>query len=399
MRKANHCVVALGLAVVLLFAGGLFALLKLRFEAGDIYPPYSSLRSDPLGTRALFDSLERMPGLAVARNFTHPVKLPSEASTLILAGLDRDAFDGSEREMNALQRFVTNGGRAVIMLTAVKPNRGPDETAPSRPCDKDHPTPSPDDENSVHREQTRMVSLQSNWGFKLETPPLASAQGEARREPGSSPALPVAIVWHSGLVVVPDHPGWRVLYRFEGRPVVMERRLGRGSIFLATDSYLISNEALRNHRQPALLSRMAGSNRTVFFDETHLGLHHQPGISNLIRRYRLHGLIVGLMMLAGLYIWRNGRSFLPAPPDASDEGFRLAYQDTDLALVGLIGRHLPDDRLLGTCVAAYEQTLIRPGADMTAKLARIQQLAAGTDQDLVQTYQSICRILARRSSQ
>ena len=59
---------------------GLFCLLLvnlflLRFRAGDIYPPYSSLRSDPLGTKALVKALvgvalgheQRAHGRRVAR--------------------------------------------------------------------------------------------------------------------------------------------------------------------------------------------------------------------------------------------------------------------------------------------------------------------------------------------
>lgn len=398
MWKANHFLVALGLVVVLLFAGGLFGLLTLRFETGDIYPPYSSLRSDPLGTRALFDSLERTPGLTVARHYTHPEKLSPAATTLILAGLGQHAFEGPERELGALHRFVLSGGRAVLMLKAIKPNHGVDENHPSDARNEGHQAPSADDENNALPEQPRMISLRSKWGFKLEIPPLTLGGREAQRAPTSNPELPAAIFWHSGMVLVADHPDWRILYRIGDRPVVMERRLGRGSILLGTDSYLISNEALRNHRQSALLAHMVGSSRTVLFDETHFGIHHRPGVSNLIRRYRLYGLIAGVILLAGLYIWRNGRSFLPAAPEEPDEGFRLAYQDTDLALVGLIGRHLPDDQLLDTCVTAYEQAQIRPGADTTAKLARIKKLVAEAERDPVQTYQSICQLLSRRPS-
>jgi hypothetical protein len=389
---------ALGLAVVLLFAAGLFGLLALRFETGDIYPPYSSLRSDPLGTRVLYDSLERMPGLTVARHYARPEKLSSEATTLILAGLEKQAFERSAREMDALQRFVLNGGRAVLMLTAVKPDREADGQKSSAPSEEDPQAQPPEDENETLSEQARRTSLASKWGFAVATLPPATSGSKARRDAAASPELPAAIVWHSGMVFMPDHPDWHVLYRIEDRPVVMERRLGRGSIIMSTDSYLISNEALRNHRQPALLGHLVGPSRKVLFEETHFGIHRQPGISNLIRRYRLHGLVAGLLLLAGLYIWRNGRSFLPPPPEQPDEGFRMPYQDTDLAMVGLLRRHLLDDQLLNTCLEAYEAALIRPGADMTARLARIKKQAAGSGRDPVQTYQSICQILARRPS-
>ena len=41
-------------------------LFQLRFEQGDIYPAYSSLRADPLGTKVFYESLETLPGLSVA---------------------------------------------------------------------------------------------------------------------------------------------------------------------------------------------------------------------------------------------------------------------------------------------------------------------------------------------
>ena len=36
--------------------------LRHQFAAGDVYPEYSSLRTDPSGTKLLFDSLTRLPG-------------------------------------------------------------------------------------------------------------------------------------------------------------------------------------------------------------------------------------------------------------------------------------------------------------------------------------------------
>ena len=39
------------------FAIGLFQLFRLRFAVGDVYPEYSSLRSDPVGTMAFYESL------------------------------------------------------------------------------------------------------------------------------------------------------------------------------------------------------------------------------------------------------------------------------------------------------------------------------------------------------
>src|SRR5579862_6010149 len=75
-----------------LFAGGLFELFKLRFEAGDVYPPYSSLRSDPLGASALYESLAKLPGIKVDRDFRMTDELPDGKNTVYvqLAGRRED---------------------------------------------------------------------------------------------------------------------------------------------------------------------------------------------------------------------------------------------------------------------------------------------------------------------
>ena len=44
------------------FAVGITKLFLLRFEAGDVYPPYSSLRADPLGTMVLYKAWRNCRG-------------------------------------------------------------------------------------------------------------------------------------------------------------------------------------------------------------------------------------------------------------------------------------------------------------------------------------------------
>ncbi len=398
MPKANRVIVILGLLAALLFAGGLLRLLVLRFQAGDIYPPYSSLRSDPLGTRALFDTLARLPGLTVARHFSDHRELGSEAATLILAGLKPEALEGPQNDMAALQRYVADGGRAVLMMRAVKPRRETDEDKPAALHGKTSHAPPVEDDTASEAVSERTIDLQAVWDFRLETPPLGPSRPEARRDPAAGQVLPAVIAWYSGMVLEAGHADWHVLYRVSGWPVIMERRLGRGSVLVATDSYLISNEALRNHRQPVLLGHLIGANRKVVFDETHFGIQQRPGVSSLIRRYRLHGMIAGLILLTGLYVWRNGHCFPAVPPDTTEQGFRMAYQDTDRALMSLIGRHLPDDQLLDACVASYEQSMLGPAAESTARRARIKALAAAAGKDPVPAYQSISQLLTRRPS-
>src|SRR5438445_12104910 len=74
MRK-SFALAAL-LICVIGFILGLGYLFRVRFDVGDVYPEYSSLRADPLGTMALCESLERMPGISVRRDYGGNYELP-----------------------------------------------------------------------------------------------------------------------------------------------------------------------------------------------------------------------------------------------------------------------------------------------------------------------------------
>jgi len=71
------------LIIVAVFLAGIVKLFLLRFESGDIYPPYSSLRADPLGSRALYESYEVSGVFSVKRNYLSLNKLAGGKDTSI----------------------------------------------------------------------------------------------------------------------------------------------------------------------------------------------------------------------------------------------------------------------------------------------------------------------------
>ncbi len=75
----NATLVVLLLALLL----GVIQLFLLRFQAGDIYPAYSSLRSDPLGTRAFYESLAKFDHLNIQRNYQILSSLKPDANTVL----------------------------------------------------------------------------------------------------------------------------------------------------------------------------------------------------------------------------------------------------------------------------------------------------------------------------
>ena len=98
------------------FAVGLWHLFRLRFEAGDVYPPYSSLRADPVGSMAFYESLARLPGVTVSRDFSEGNRLPQPVGTtyLHLAARSYDWEQLPEALFREIEAFVLRGGRLVV---------------------------------------------------------------------------------------------------------------------------------------------------------------------------------------------------------------------------------------------------------------------------------------------
>src|SRR5436189_6446428 len=76
------------LVVLAGFTFGLVQLFNLRFESGDNYPPYSSLRADPLGSKALYESLGH---LMPARRHLQPLSRLGDGRDATLIWLGEDA--------------------------------------------------------------------------------------------------------------------------------------------------------------------------------------------------------------------------------------------------------------------------------------------------------------------
>ncbi len=407
------------LVVVVLFVFGLKRLLDVRFASGDIYPPYSSLRADPLGTKALCESYGEL--VPTTRNYKSLFRFQEAAgTTLFLLGLGPDDFWVPEEELKQIEQLTKTGGRLVIGLVAqhephpgfappVVPappapkgkKGGKRQTAPatnSPPANRRRPPFSlkPDDR----------IDLAEKWGFSFgwrkrdeNSTNLPPAYLQAKAE--AAPGLPEKISCHSVLYFDKPSSNWNVIYaRTNDEAVVMERPLGRGSVVLTADAYQFSNEAMLKERHPALLAWAAGSSERILFDETHLGVEEKSGIGTLARKYRLHGVGLSILVLAALYIWKNSVSFLPPHDDEAEreQASVLRGKDSAAGFVNLLRRNLPARDLLPTCLEQWKKT----GA-YSLPMSKLHQVQAIIDRENeiepskrnpLQTYEDIRRALS-----
>lgn len=368
--KRHAPVIALVLVLAAL-AVGLGTLLQLRLAQGDTFPPYSSLRSDPLGTRALYDSLGQLPALSVERGFDRLADLPAAPThTLLLAGWSTGSWERVSRvQLDALEANVRNGGRLVFAFRAeaaddteeiahAEKKNAPTRKTKSKP---ESPRKTSDDSDKEDKEEQEpaekiaWVDLHRRWGVEVKDKLMADrdAKAEPTDEPRAS-GLPAHVPWRSEIFFnVDPGAGWRVIYKRAHRPVLVERSLGLGTIVLASDSYFLSNEALEQDRLPSLLAWLVGNHTQVVFDETHLGVARDPGIAELARRYGLAGGFFTLLLLAALFVWRRMATFVPPVDESPDVS--LAYHPA-AGLESLVRRSVPPQHLATACLDEWKAT-------------------------------------------
>ncbi len=337
---------------------GLSGLLQRRVGAGDVFPPYSSQRADPLGTRALYDALAQLPGMRIERWHKPMAMLPAgPARTILLAGFTEAQWKQfPEEDFAALDAAVREGGRVVIAFRAAsaetdaerKRRVQAEEEAERRrkETEKDHPRAKPE-----------IADILRRWAVELEKR-NESAVGDALRSPGADHALPARLAGQSDLFFKPENNSdWRIVYRRGSEAVLIERSLGKGSLVLAADAYFLSNEALQNERSTALLVWIVGSHAHVVFDESHLGVLAQVGVAALARHYGLEGAFFMFLLLAGLFVWRRMALFVPPVPDAPV--VTLSYHPA-AGLEALLRRAVTTSQLAAACVTEWKRTA-RPG--------------------------------------
>ncbi len=349
MPKSNPIRVAFLLIIVLGFMLGVVKLFLLRFEAGDVYPSYSSLRSDPLGSRAFYSSLENMDDTRVSRNYETLRNLKFKDQT-VLFYMGVAAFDAesvSAEWLKVFESLTNSGGRMILsflpvekkpadwrMSTCFEPDAEVKDTdkPPRNDTHDDSEKPGNDENKSqtapdrrIQSTSGKCVSLKEQWGLTFGFAEEPSDKADYRSDQLSQSHL-------------------------MGLPQTI-------SLVLSADSFFLSNEALRSERHPELLAWTLGESTNVVFDETHFGIFKHPGVLNLIKKYRFQWFIFTVAMLALLFIWKNSVYFVPPPKRSRSQPGRDFSSDRDSTqgLISLLRRNIPARQLLQICTREWER--------------------------------------------
>lgn len=418
MLKRPLLILTLALVLAIGFAVGIGHLFTLRYEAGEVYPTYSTLRADPVGTKAIYDALRELPGFEVRRNF-HPLKMlqPGRPITLVYAGVQRQSY-WTEREFQELETLLSNGSRVVFAFFPIDFAPPPEEQRREaeeerhrkrEQIEREEET-SPEGErkndgkaSSAEREKEGMLSFEKvaeRFGFRFEYQPLTGGKTYDRHAFLFAPraALETDVSWHSALHFSDLAPAWQALYLSETKALVAERSYGRGTIIISSDSFFLSNEALRRERHPLLLARIFAGPPLVIFDEEHLGVREEPGIVSLVKKYRLEGVVLGLVLVAALFVWKNVTPFLPPRTEGGDEGDLVLGKESAQGFTNLLRRSIKRTDLLRVCLEEWRRSSTLPAQKMgiVEELWAQEQSRPAKQRNPASTYRAIAQALARR---
>ncbi len=417
MTRADRIAAFLLLVLLGCFAAGIWELFTLRFETGDSFPAYSSLRSDPLGVKAFFQALEKMPETSVERLYRPLSKLAGKGkTTLFYLGLSPN-FLTSHRtaDVDQLETLAKDGARIVLAfrpgqkkthsrIVAVPPTE--EQHSPEEDSQKPDTAQVKEDKENTQETNESKKPAGERWGIKPDyfSIPVAGEQGKSLASlNGRVDSLPKVFPLHSAFCFKDLGREWRVLYKVGDCSVIVERALGDGSIVLVADSYLFSNEAMLKERNPGLLSWLAGNCRLIVFDEFHLGVGERPGVMTLLRKYRLHGFSAVLLLLAGLFAWQNLVRFIPENAGGEDKNtFASSDLEQSDGLINVIQRNIKTDVLLKTCFAEWEESIGRDRGGMEERIRQARDIVQdaegkGSPRDLAAAYKEVSRILSDRT--
>ena len=111
-------------------------------------------------------------------------------------------------------------------------------------------------------------------------------------------------------------------------------------------------------RKPRLLAWVAGNNSHLIFDEEHHQIQSNPGIAMLARKFDLQWLGLGLVILAGFFVWRQVSPLVPLST-VEKERIKAKGEDSFSGLVDLLRTHISRSKVVGVCFAEWKKTFLR----------------------------------------
>lgn len=344
---------------------GLACVLVLGPDLANEAAAFSSTRTDPQGTSALFNAYAAA-GLQTVRSYD--VRTLDDLSPAATTAFVLEPQAWPEGLAARLLAFAGAGGTVVLAGLPL-----PVPGLPSASPTGTQPAPS---------------TLAQLLGIRMRLVRQDEHQADATTK--WSPVFSGGSM-HRMPLVHPEYglhlpQGWTPLFVRGGVVYAAERSIGHGRIIAASEATFLSNDNLRQEPDIELLSWLVTGRTEVWVDETTHGLSDDPGTAWLLQRYHLRTGV--LLLLAGFALlgWAIAAG-LEQPPDpgaeASDQEF--VPLPASAGLVRLLQRALPPGELLAEVRRRVER-------DEPALAAHLRLSPPSADEDPILAYyrEAVC---------
>jgi len=299
----------------MILMGSIVYLFQLRFSYGDIYPEYSTYRSDPFGCKVLYESLQ-LTGFNAKRCLDSTSHIEHPENSVLFRNNIKSEYElvSDTQAMN----FIYSGGTLIaalspdIRLGKKRGGKSKIEKIEKKKAEKAEAEKK--DVDGLEEGKKKDLHFENLYRAKLEKVDLDSMKNHSNDiiATPNSEVLDLhckPIVCDSGKFFKIDKKDWTVLYCIsDDKPVIIKTSLGRGTLVLAVSSFFLSNEAMKNAPNPYFLASLC-LKKNIFFDEHALGISEPKNIVWLIKKYKLHFFLINLLLLLLLFFWHNALAF------------------------------------------------------------------------------------------
>lgn len=331
MKKSLQLMVFIG--GLLTFALSVYLLLPQSARNQDAFPGYSSLLPNPKGMKVLHNSIERIPGFEIRRNYRPYSELNGSSDTLLVMGglsswRSRLPLNILEEENDSgLSNFVKSGGTLLIAYWPWTPSQESDDaetTSSEEETDETEEFESTE-ENEEEPEVRRILATVAESGM---------TSGEY--EP---------FEWRSRYALNLPDTGWEIHQTIGEHPAIASSTLGAGKVIVCADAYFLSNEAMLDPPVD-FIQWLTQDKRVIIFDEWSKGVRDNRSILYLLRKHKLLAFLLSLVISAVLLFWHNSSSVLKG---SSAVGESPEGQHEASATAILLRKDVPANRLLDAC--------------------------------------------------
>jgi len=276
------------------FLYGVWFSLQRRIAQGVAHPPYSTYRSDKMGTRRIFLFYEDA-GLEPVRLKNELLMFEEKGLLFIIepkmtflpdmtGGPLKSGGTFIEQELEAIMKWV-RAGNSLVLVSRMNTNLHEkleitlsEEATPGESMKAQRIQLSPLTQSLESIQIKNLARLEFNHDSWVE---LFATE----RTDGAEPGIQVAV-----------------------------RKLGEGTVVVVADPYVFSNIGVLNPGNLGLAVRLAGlaGQGTIYFDEFHHGVSDPRTILSYLKLRNLHYVLFQVLAIFAFFIWR-GRMRLGRP--------------------------------------------------------------------------------------